>query len=96
MGCRFVEGQLVRKARECPMTTKPVISIGTVWTVSEVDDRPWLDPRLPHGEDCWPIRVMLFRFREEHDEWICSCQFDPVGDDVPAIESTRRVPEEVD
>jgi len=75
------------------MTTKPLVSIGTVWTISEIDRRPWFGQATKPGKDCWPIRVMFFPFRKDRDEWICACQFDPVDDAVRAksreIEATE-------
>ncbi len=94
MPCKFTEGQLIRRVRSCPVSgnhwrltqwpdgTKPRGSIGSVWTVSKVDPRGWLNRPEEMTAECWPIQLDLVTFPS--NGFICACQFDPVGEEVPA------------
>jgi len=85
MACRFVEGQLVRRSdRECPIrevSNGTRRATGTVWVISHVDRSPWF-ALTGVGKDCWPVRVHGVSFLYGH--FVCSCVFDPVGEETPA------------
>lgn len=98
--CRFIEGQLVRKVRKsCLSGTNargkiPGGKMGAVYAINHIDARGWIIPGN-WGADCWPVTVSGFNF----PSWgyICACQFDPMGEEMPAeIRKMNRVLLEVD
>ncbi len=93
MGCRFTEGQLIRKVRKCPVSNdgNPIFrprpsrwptKLAGVWTVSKVDPRGWTYQHPKATEDCWPIQLTMLDFPP--NSYVCACQFDPAGEELPA------------